>query len=184
LTSKGNKIVTEEFNEEPNFTDIDHTKPPKTNPQRMRRRGRPSKYSDLYAQKLYEFFDLDSYVEARGEHVTNSGKVIYDLKKGVRFPTVEGFCVWAGISKETVYAWAKETLEDKTKKYQYFSDALAHAQEVQANLLVNGGISGEYNLGLTKIILSAHHDYVEKSKQEVDLNVPIQVTFLDQDKDA
>ncbi len=177
--------VLEEFDETPEFTAIDHTKPPKVNPQFKKRRGRPSKYSDEYANKLYEFFDLDDYIEERGEHVTNSGKVIRGLKKGVRFPTIEGFCVWAGLRKDTVYRWAKEIDEETQQlKYPYFSDALAHAHDVQSNLLVNGGISGEYNLGLTKLILSAHHDYVEKTKSEVELNTAVKIIVDEQDEDV
>jgi len=176
--------VTEEFDKEPVFTEIDHKKPPAMNPHTQKKMGRPSKYSDIYADKLIEFFNLDDYLELRGEHVTPSGKKVTELQKGVRFPTIEGYCVWAGIRKDTVYRWAKELGEDEeTLKYPYFSDALGYAQEVQANLLINGGISGEYNLGLVKIILSARHDYLEQTKQEVEV-LPVKIVIDQQDESA
>jgi len=173
----------EEFGDSPRFADIDHKNPPIVNPQFKKRMGRPPKYHSRYAQELVDFFDIRDYLEARGEHVTPGGKVIV-TKKGFRIPTIEGFAVHAGLSKNTVYKWAAYQDDDGNLKYPDFSHALEFAQAVQSNLLVNGGMSGEYNSGLVKMILSAHHDYIEKTKTDLEVSGAVKILVDEQDEDA
>lgn len=167
----------------PVFHPIDHKKPPKVNPEFKVRMGRPPKYDRGYAEELVDFFDVSDYLEKRGLHITPSGKEI-DIDKGVRFPTIEGFCVHAGLSKNTVYKWAAYKNDNDELKYPEFSHALEFAHVVQSNLLVNSGVSGEYNAGLVKMILSARHDYVEKTKTDVELNTTVKIVQDNQDSEA
>lgn len=73
-------------------------------------------------------------------------------------PTIEEFALYLGINRSTVYAW-KEKNKD-------FSNIVDNILSNQARALINGGLSGDFNSSITKLILSGKHGYVEK--QEVD----------------
>lgn len=79
-------------------------------------------------------------------------------------PTIEGLALHLGISRETVYAWKDD--EDK----QQFSDIVDKILATQSAKLIEGGLSGEYNASITKLILSGKHGYVEKSNQDITTN--------------
>ncbi len=71
-------------------------------------------------------------------------------------PTVEDLAEFLGISVETLYA------RDE------FSEVLGQIKRIQANTLVNGGVAGELNPVMSKMVLSSKHGYIEKSAAEVD----------------
>lgn len=68
-------------------------------------------------------------------------------------PTVEQLAWTLGISRESLYA------------REEFSDILERLKQIQAYLLVNNGLSGDYNSTIAKLILSSKHGYVEKTEQ-------------------
>lgn len=72
---------------------------------------------------------------------------------GHNLPNIAGLAVVLGVSRETVHAWGR----DETK--QDFSDILSNLRTLQEHSLVNGGVSGEYNPTITKMILNAKHGY-------------------------
>lgn len=74
-------------------------------------------------------------------------------------PTVAGLAYHLGVSRETVYAWAK----DKSKRQ--FSDILTRIQIRQEIKLINGGLSNSFNPAITKMMLTKHG---YSDKQEVD----------------
>lgn len=74
-------------------------------------------------------------------------------------PTVAGMACEIGISRETIYAWAK----DETKPE--FSDILMRVMEKQERNLVNGGLAGGFNPAVTKMMLTKH-GYSDKSEVE------------------
>lgn len=76
-------------------------------------------------------------------------------------PTIEGLALHLGISRETVYAWKDD--EDK----QQFSDIVSRLLATQSAKLIEGGLSGEYNASITKLILSGKHGYIEKTNQDI-----------------
>jgi hypothetical protein len=104
------------------------------------RTGRPTKYNEELIRKAHDY--LHNY-ESEGDV----------------FPQVAGLAVFLGISRETIYDWIK----DDTKKD--FSDIVAQICAMQEKVLVNGGIMGEFNASIAKLML-AKHGYSEK--QEVD----------------
>lgn len=74
-------------------------------------------------------------------------------------PTVAGMACEIGVSRETIYAWAK----DETKPE--FSDILMRVMEKQERNLVNGGLAGGFNPAVTKMMLTKH-GYSDKSEVE------------------
>jgi DNA-binding phage protein len=79
-------------------------------------------------------------------------------------PTVAGMACEIGISRETIYAWAK----DETKPE--FSDILMRVMEKQERNLVNGGLAGGFNPAVTKMMLTKH-GYSDKSEVEQSVTV-------------
>lgn len=73
-------------------------------------------------------------------------------------PTVAGLAIALGVSRDTIYDWAKQ--EDKHE----FSDIVADLQSIQERLLVSNGLNGHYNSTITKLILSSKHGYAERTE--------------------
>lgn len=76
-------------------------------------------------------------------------------------PTIEGLALHLEISRETVYAWKDD--EDK----QQFSDIVSRLLATQSAKLIEGGLSGDFNASITKLILSGKHGYIEKTNQDI-----------------
>lgn len=88
-------------------------------------------------------------------------------------PTVAGLAVHIGKSRETVYEWSKK--EDRKE----FSDILCQLMAKQEILLVNKGLSGEFNPAIDKMMLTKHG---YSDKQEVDVKSNVNITDLSEDE--
>lgn len=106
----------------------------------MAKVGRPTKYNDNILKKTKE------YIKNHAKY----GDVV---------PNVAGLCCELGINKVTVYDWAKQ--EDKKE----FSNTLDELQQKQERLLLSGGLSGENNAAITKLML-CNHGYSDKQEIE------------------
>lgn len=103
--------------------------------------GRPTDYSDEMCRKARQYlrtFDKD----------------------GDLIPTIAGLALELKVSRQTVYAWAKEP-----EKHE-FSDIVNEILAKQEVLLVNKGLSGDFNPTIAKLALGKH-GYSEKVEQEV-----------------
>ena len=98
--------------------------------------GRPTKYTEEMVSKATDY--IENY-EAAGDVV----------------PQIAGLAIYCGISRETVYDWAKQ--KDKA----IFSDIVKKILAAQEKSLLNGGISGDFNPTITKLLL-AKHGYADK----------------------
>ena len=72
-------------------------------------------------------------------------------------PTIAGLAFFLKVSRETIYAWAKE--EEKHK----FSDIVDDLMARQELALVNGGLGNTMNPTITKLALTKH-GYSDKSE--------------------
>ena len=120
-------------------------------------RGRPTDFKEEYCQKADEYLELnqDEDVQVVKQASTEKGYEMYDTKLKVRLPTIEGFALFLGVNKTTLYEWEK--------RYPNFSNALEKIRTEQHNRLINSGLSSEYNSTIAKLILSSNHGYKEKS---------------------
>jgi hypothetical protein len=75
-------------------------------------------------------------------------------------PNILGLADHLEIGARTIYDWEKQ--EDKKE----FSRILERIKAKQGKLLINGGLSGEMNSNITKMMLH-HHGFSDK--QEVDV---------------
>lgn len=102
--------------------------------------GRPTKYTPELLEAAWAY--LDNYEEA-----------------GDLVPTVVGLALSIGITKTTCYAWAKEEGKEE------FSNLLTRVENMQERKLVFGGLSGEYNPAITKMMMTKH-GYSDKIEQD------------------
>jgi hypothetical protein len=104
--------------------------------------GRPTDYTpDIIAK-------LNKYLEEA-------------IPQNMKIPTVEGIALKLGISKDTLYEWAKIHPE--------FSDALGELKMKQKEALVEIGIFGgkEINATIVALLLKVNHEMVEVNRTEL-----------------
>lgn len=74
-------------------------------------------------------------------------------------PSVSGLATALGVSKQTLYNWA-----DIPENKEFF-DTLQLLHTNQETKLLNGGLSGNYNAQITKLML-ANHGYSDQPKTQ------------------
>lgn len=117
--------------------------------------GRPSKYDPAFIHKAQDYLDdcqdtEDEFHKTRGEKSDS-----YDRIVEVNLPTIEGFALYLGVNKTTLYEWEKI--------HPDFSNALDKIRIEQHKRLVNHGLAGDYNPVITKLILMNNHGMKERS---------------------
>jgi hypothetical protein len=102
-------------------------------------------------------------------------KYIAECKGNQYLPTIEGLAVHLCVARSTLYLWAAEHPE--------FSDIFEQLKAVQASMLIQNGLKGEYNATITKLMLTKH-DYVERQDVTSDNKAiaPVLVRFLGDDE--
>lgn len=81
----------------------------------------------------------------------------------VKIPNIEGLALALKITRQTVYGWANKGLHPK------FSYTVEQLHLIQADRLINGGLSHEYKDSIVKLILPSKLGYVPKEEhREVD----------------
>lgn len=104
--------------------------------------GRPTEYTPEVIQKINEYLE-----EA--------------IPQNMKIPTVEGIALKLGISRDTLYEWAKVHPE--------FSDTLKELKMRQKEILQEIGIFGgkEINATIVALLLRVNHDMVETTKSDI-----------------
>jgi hypothetical protein len=111
--------------------------------------GRPTTYTPEMLEKA------NAYLEAWKD-------------EGDMIPSVVGLVKYIERSKTCVYEWAKD--DDKKE----FKDILDRINEVQRQVLINKGLSGDFNSNITKLVLGKH-GFSEKRELSGDPDKPVQV---------
>lgn len=108
----------------------------------MPKKGRPTKLTPAILKKAQEYVDGG---------FTSDGVV----------PSVAGLAVHLGFRRNRLYEWAT--------KNQDFQDTLDAIQDKQQALLLNSGLSGDFNSTITKLMLANHgfHDKVDNQNVEI-----------------
>lgn len=96
--------------------------------------GRPTKLTD----------ELISKAEMYLTDYSSNGDIV---------PTVAGLSVYLDIAKSSIYKYRDESAR--------FSDTLERIESLQESKLVNGGLLGDFNATIAKLMLS-NHGYSEK----------------------
>ena len=101
---------------------------------------------------------------------------------GDPFPSVVGLACELGVAENTIYNWGNTPGNDQ------FLRTLAIIKATQHRKAVAGGISGEFNAAITKLVLH-NHGYSDKAQQEIsgpdggaiETTNEIKVTFVNPD---
>lgn len=126
----------------------------------IKRRGKPPTKLTTDLELLAEKYLMGGYVDA-----------------GDLVPSNAGLSCYLGIGKRTLY------------EYRDKSESIAHTiegiQAMQEKLLVNGGLSQEYNATITKLMM-ANHGYSDKVETQVtQKNVtPTKIQIVSADDDS
>ncbi len=110
--------------------------------------ARPTEYTEEIIDQTRDYIEQcvdeeDEFHKTRGEKSDG-----YDRLIRVRLPTIEGLAVHLKVNRDTIYDW--ET------KYTAFSDILGELRAIQADRLLNNGLSGNYNPVIAKVLLTKH----------------------------
>ena len=83
------------------------------------------------------------------------------VPQNMKIPTVEGIALKLGISRDTLYEWAKV--------HEEFSDTLGKLKMMQKEALIETGIFGgkEINATIIGLLLKVNHDMVETTKTDI-----------------
>lgn len=103
--------------------------------------GRPTEYSDEMLPKIRHYIDNFS-------------------EYGDKAPSIVGLCRVLKRGRSTLYEWSKDS--DKGG----FSDMFAEIGEEQERVVVNGGLSGDMNSTIAKLML-AKHGYSDKQETQL-----------------
>ncbi len=93
--------------------------------------GRPSKYNKAILEKSNKYIEV--------------WKTLGDM-----IPSVEALSEYINISRSTIYKWERDKISDE------FSHMLDNISRLQKRVLINNGLSGEFNAAITKLVLTKH----------------------------
>lgn len=112
---------------------------PKAQTPAPRGRGAPSDYKPEYCDALIKYFDVPPYREIPETWYNPDGSVKRESMKLVANPPahIGGFARSIGVSKVTVYEWAK--------RYPDFAYSLLHARDMRRAMIIDNALSGLYN---------------------------------------
>ena len=116
--------------------------------------GRPSKYTPTIQKKADQYLadcgnEYWDYHQTRG-----STSDSYERKVKINLPSNDGLAIHLGVVESTVYLWAE--------KHPIFSETLALIKQLQKKMLLSGGLNGDYNSAIAKLILSANHGMTDR----------------------
>ena len=110
-----------------------------------------------------------NYTEKTGRPTKYTPQVIEEINKyleeaipqNMKIPTIEGIALRLGITRDTLYEWAKVHKE--------FSDTLEIMRQKQKEALIETGIFGgkEINATIIALLLKVNHDMIEKTAVDV-----------------
>lgn len=77
---------------------------------------------------------------------------------GNLIPSIVGMCGYVGVARSTLFLWKKDNRNEQ------FSDYFEQCLEKQEEKLLDGGLGGDFNPAITKMVLSKH-GYSDKIEQ-------------------
>ncbi len=124
--------------------------------------GRKTDYSEKTLVRANGYIDACGEIyDVKERPTVKDGKVHEEtyVKPKIKLPTVEGLALELDVHRDTLYEWAKQ--------HPLFSDTLEKLKKKQAEMLMQYGLSGDYNPAIAKLILSANHGMKEKTETDV-----------------
>lgn len=108
--------------------------------------GRNTLYKESVCDEMRKFYARDKVIVLANKIIPNE------------LPTVEGFAIKLGVSRDTLYEWAKV--------HEEFSDTMSFCKLITKEFLVQNGLRGLYATNFAIFVATNMTDL--KSKQEED----------------
>lgn len=135
--------------------------------------GRPTKYTEDMPKIMLEWFDRPLDQIKKVEVATPKGIQVLNEERPNRLPTVEGFCRFLGIHKDTLHEWRK--------KHKLFADALRKCKAIQMEHLIQHTLEGSYNANFAKFLAVNISDYTDKKEVKNEGKIEINIDKDDND---
>lgn len=134
--------------------------------------GRPTKYSEEMLSKTLAYIERCEDEEYDYNKTVGSTSNSYEKRIRVNLPSIEGLAFELRVNKTTLYEWEAE--------HEEFSNALNELRSKQAKVVMEKGLSGDYNPTIAKLILSNNHGYRERTDTTTnDKDLPTPIMNLD-----
>ncbi len=92
------------------------------------------------------------------ELISKAREYVDDFRAcGDVIPTIEGMAYYLEIARSSLYKYEGESSE--------FSDIAERVRQLQAKMLINGGLMGDFNASIAKVMMTKHG---YSDKQEID----------------
>jgi hypothetical protein len=114
--------------------------------------GRPTKLNEEMMERIRTYLDRHAHDTIERINFTKDGRV--DIPVPIP-PSINGLSLDVGITRETLYEWAKINKE--------ISDILRRIVAKYEEILKENGLSDRYNAGFAKFLLSCDHGKREKT---------------------
>jgi hypothetical protein len=139
--------------------------------------GRPIEYSEEIGRKSIKYLEMCNDQHTEFHRTRSDGSNSFERIVNVKIPTIEGLALSIDISRDTVYDWKS--------KYPEFSYIIDKLMAIQADRLLNNGLSGTYNPTIAKVLLTKHgyREGVDNTTNGKDLPTPL-LTALISEKDS
>lgn len=110
--------------------------------------ARPLEYTPEVIDKVNEYLEECVDEDKQSIKYESEKSTGFENKLIVKIPTIEGLAVYLNVHKSTIYDWESRFTE--------FSDVIAKLRSIQADRLINNGLSGDYNPTIAKVLLTKH----------------------------
>lgn len=118
--------------------------------------GRPTRLNADVLKQANEYISFFLMTEVEREAIGDKRKNIFEV-----VPSVAGLAIYLNIARSTLQLWEKSDND--------FSGTLDRLKAVQEVLLVNGGLKGDLNSTITKLMLT-NHGYSDKQDIKMSVN--------------
>lgn len=139
-----------------------------------RRPGAPTKYRPEYAQRLIDFFNIDSTKESVKTFTTKQGTVIEEpVELANKMPFFITFADELGVDEETLLEWTKQRYRDDDKefpgqlKHPEFNVAYSRAKKYQERHLVDNALLGNFNPGFAALVAKNWLGWKDKTETDI-----------------
>lgn len=123
--------------------------------------GRPTKYKEKYCEEIVKYFkEKCEPIKSKDK----DGKEV--LKPASRPPTLYGFAANIGVCIDTIHEWGQ--------KHDAFSDAVKRCKAIQAQFVIEGGMSGDTNTAFSIFMMKNNFNWSDKVQQEVNTRVTLE----------
>lgn len=109
----------------------------------------------IYYRKKYPYGHPQKYT---AQFVEEEIEPLYKYIQDVQFPTLQGFCLTRGYSSSNISLFCNIN--------KNFAQAVEILKDMQHEVLIERSLKGEFNSGITALMLKNNHGYKDKSDIE------------------